>query len=70
MAMSEPCSAGVLLENGFVGCAFGSLPQMNVDDVTGFHEIVAVGFASPLPVFRSHDDGCVADSGADFEGKD
>ncbi len=65
--------AGILLEGGFAGGAFhdpGSVigGEVDVDDVAGLDEGVAVALAGPLPVVRGDDDGHGCRCGRGFRG--
>ena len=59
--------AGILLQGGAAGAAFDGIGEMNIDDVAGLDECVAVALAGPLPVCGKQDDLACADAGANFK---
>jgi regulator of protease activity HflC (stomatin/prohibitin superfamily) len=56
MASSEPLRAGVLLQRARRTRLRYAVGQVDVDDVAGFDERVAVALAGPLPVGGQQDD--------------
>ncbi len=59
--------AGVLLERGAARRALHGIGQVDIDDVAGLDERVAVALPGPLPVVGQEDDFTGADAGANLQ---
>ena len=68
MASRAPCAPESCSRSGAARIAFHRLGKVDVDDVAGLDQRIAVALAGPFPVVGQEDDFIGADAGANFEG--